>query len=257
VLEVEFTKDYHTSQIYSRGFEFSFLSPQAKQKFVQATTFVFCKDFLHDALWSYINQRAVSIYSFKYAPKKDKPLCMTHTALAYRNTQFARKPEDFHTLLPACLELLHLFEQKLNFRPSYIEPVTHDKGPCWVVLGDRRWQLAPPLISLYTLLIRVGCAHISGDTLETTLDKAVKGELRITETDSTAGNRDANYIREGMRGIQTILKHGLSIFYPLIQENYPTSLLKAGLHDNMGIVSFSNQKPIEAMPFWFRTGIWE
>jgi len=252
-LKIVWADNYRTAQIYSMGFEFAFLSPAGKKKFEQATTFVYCKDFLHDAVWAMVNQEAYTIYGFKYDPKKDKPLCLTHTALAFRNTKQKAKPEGFHNRLENCRELLHQVEKKLGFRPSFLQVAENPDGPCWIILGDKRWQLSPPLLSLYTLLIRVGMTHELGRSVEQTLELAEKKKYAYGE----AGSNDASYLKQGMKGIQAILKHGASIFYAKIAENYPEKLKKHGLHDNFGIVSFTGRQPEECMPHWFRAGIWE
>ena len=84
--KVTFGKNYHTAQIYSKGFEFAFASAKGKG-YKQACTFVYCKDFLHDAVWAAVNKTKWSVYGFHYDSKKDVPLDMEHCVFLFRNTQ--------------------------------------------------------------------------------------------------------------------------------------------------------------------------
>ncbi len=115
--KVKFGGDYHTNQIYSIGYEFAFMSQKkVKSVFEQATPFVYCKDFLHDALWAFINRTKVKIWSFEYDYQKNLPLMMDQTALCFRNTQFkGERKDDFHAMRGPCLEFLHLAEEQMGF----------------------------------------------------------------------------------------------------------------------------------------------
>lgn len=253
---VEFGGDYHTSQIYSMGYEFAFMSQsETGGVFKQATPFVFCKDFLHDAIWAFLNKTKAAIYDFKYEYGKNPPLMMDQTVLGFRNTQFKGKRKDFETALPACLEFLHLCENKLGFKETEIFSVDTSDSPCWLILGDPGWQMSPTMISLYTLFVRLGCFHTPGASMEDTLNLAEKGEIKIGKS-GYAGNNDCKYVKQGRKGIDLIMKHGLEIWYKDQKKNYPPKVGTSDLHNNYGIVNFTNQKPKERMPHWYRPAIW-
>lgn len=253
---VEWGKNYDTAQIYSKGFEFAFMSRRPRARiFRQATTFVYCKDFLHDALWGFLHGKSVSIYDFKYNPKKDEPLNLDRTALAFRNTAYKGKATDFHDKRAACLEFLQAVDQKLGFRPSQVHRIPHDGGPCWLILGDKRWQHSPTMLSFYSLLIRVGFFHQEGDKPEETISRAEKGKIKISSS-GYAGNKDCSYVKQARKGIDLILKHGISIFHKSQRDNFPRSVDTYELHDNFGIVHFTRREPAEYMPHWYRKEIW-
>jgi len=254
--KTKFGGDYKTAQIYSMGYEFAFMSQKRKGAvYEQATPMVYCKDFLHDALWAFINQTNWQIHSFKYNYGKNPPLMLDHTALAFQNTQFKGNEDEFHGKMDACLEFLRLCERQLNLRPSEIHQVENKNGPCWLVLGDAGWQHSPTMISLYTLFIRLGCFHTPGAKLEDTLKLAKSGKIKIGQS-GYAGNNDGSYVKQGWKGIELILKHGMGIWHPKQADNYPMSLRDAGLHDNYGIVNFTAKRPLETMPHWYRKEIW-
>lgn len=256
---VEFGKNYNTYQIYSQGFEFAFMSNQGGT-YKQACTFVYCKDFLHDAVWAAVNKTKWSIYSFEYDVAKDVPLDMDHCVFAFRNTAYKSKPEEFHASRAACQEFLNGIEKQLGFQPSKVYEVPHNGAPCWLVLGDKRWQIAPPMVGFFTLFIRLGFAHTPGETFEETLQKAKSGKIKIGEDASYAGNRDASYIKSAWKALEVVLEHGVKIFHPTIEENYPKNLPETcgSLHDSLGPVNFAKNAQVKkAMPFWFREDYWK
>lgn len=256
--KASFGANYHTSQIYSRGYEFAFMA-RKDNVWTQACTFVYCKDFLHDAVWAAVNKKPWSIYGFRYDPSKDLPLDMDYCAMAFRNTLFKDRPEEFHGKREACEKFLNGIEAKLGFRPSRIFQVEHPEAPCWLVVGDKNWQLAPPLVGFYTLFVRLGIAHNPETSVDDTL--ALAKEKKITIGDgqgSYAGQNDSTYIANSWKGLELLFQHGIKIFHPTIQENYPEDLPKRGtsLHDSFGPVNFTAGRPKKAMPYWYREEIW-
>lgn len=256
--KTSFGENYNTAQIYSLGFEFAFMSRNiAKRVYEQVTTFVYCKDFLHDALWAFLNKTKVQIYGFKYDYDQDKPLQMNRTVLAFRNSQYVDREEEFHDQLNNCMEFLQGIERILGFRPTCIYKINKSESPCWLILGDKRWQLAPALISMYTLFIRVGFHHTLGTKILETIEKAEKNKLGLPVDFGYAGSRDYSYIKTASKGIHAILKSGPILFHRQIKDNYPKALRNNGLHDSYGIVGFSNGLGKEIMPYWFRDEMWK
>jgi hypothetical protein len=145
----------------------------------------------------------------------------------------------------------------MGFQPSQIYEVPHDASPCWLIVGDKGWQHAPPMVGFFTLVIRVGFMHILGASADDTLMKAKEGKIKIGDTTGYAGNRDCSYISSAWKGISAILKHGLDIFHEKMEDNYPASLKSAGLHDSFGPVNFTAKRPKAAMPHWYREKYWK
>ncbi len=256
--QVSFGKNYRTCQIYSSGFEFAFASEIGKV-WQQACTFVYCKDFLHDAVWAHLNKKPWEIYGFKYTPGVDPDLDMKHCAMFFRNTQYKGKQEEFHAMRPNCQEFLNKCEDAMGMKHSTIYEVPNDDAPCWLIVSDKGWQVAAPMLGLYTLMVRVGLAHTLGNTHEQTLQLGREGQIKFdTGSTSYAGNRDGGYIKTAWKGVSTILKHGLNVWHPTIEENYPADLITTigSLHDNGGPVSYSRGYAKKAMPFWYRDEVW-
>lgn len=255
---VEFGKNYHTAQIYSKGFEFAFMTDQ-EGTYKQACTFVHCKDFLHDAMWAMVNQKPWSIYGFKYTPGKDLPLDLENCVLAFRNTQYKAKPAEFHAQLEACQTFLNGIEKKMKFKKSLFFQVEHDGAPCWLIVGDKKWQHAPPLLGLFTLFIRLGFFHNLEQTVDQTLTSAYAGKIKIGDDSNYAGNNDCSYLKQARRAVELMLSLGTKVFHPKMVDNYPQSLNDGdiSLHDDVGPVSFAEGACKSVMPFWFRDKVWK
>lgn len=249
--QVEFAENYHTSQIYSQGFEFAFMT-KLEGVWKQVCTFVYCKDFLHDLVWAFINRTKYEIYGFKYDSAKHYPLETNHCAFACRNNALKKEPEEFHARRDACQNFLNQLEEKLGFEPSRIFQVEHEAGPCWLIIGDKRWQHAPPILGLFTLFIRIGFAHDPKESYKTTLENCQAGKFKITKFVNEAGYNDPAYIRESWKGVQVFLEHGTDAFHPTIEENYPVDLPnKISLHNSVGPVNWSKGYAKVAMPRWY------
>lgn len=249
--KVSFGNNYSTAQIYSMGFEFAFMS-KIKDVYQQICTFVFCKDFLHDLVWAFLNKKPWSIYGFKYDPSTDLPLDTENCVFAFRNTQYAKKPAEFHAQREACQDFLNQIEKKIGLAPSKIYEVPYDASPCWLIIGDKGWQISPPMLGFFTLFIRIGFAHPLGDNYEATLKKCQDGKIKIG-TGNGAGVNDPGYIQSSWEGLQALLEHGLEMFHSDINENYPEELpKKLSLHNDVGPVNWSQGRAKKAMPRWYK-----
>jgi len=204
-------KNYNTAQIYSTGVEFALVG-RVNKKWKQAMTFVFCKDFLHDAIWAMLHKSPVNIYDFSYnptgkiakepkagtdawyawsdqidslkggvEPKKDTPIHMGRTSLLFRDTNLSNTvgAKRFHSHRAGCLDFLHQVEEQLGFNQTEIHQVkgTKNSAPTWLLLGDKKWMHAPTLLSFYSILIRVGYYHNTGGDFMRTLEMIRDGEL--------------------------------------------------------------------------------
>ncbi|KKL97880.1 hypothetical protein LCGC14_1829980 [marine sediment metagenome] len=295
---VVLSDDYDTNQIYSTGVEFAMVGRQDK-KWKQAMTFVFCKDFLHDTIWAMLHKKPVAIYDFSYnptgkvmeepkkgtsewytwselqgsvhddKPKKDIPIHMGRTALLFRDTTLKGVvgKKRFHDHRLGALDFLHQVDKQMGFNPTQIYQVKGARNgpPTWLILGDKRWMHAPTLLSLYSILIRVGYYHNPGGAFMRTLEMVKEGEVGIgNATDDmygdysdAAGCNDTSYVKQAWKGIEVILKHGIKVFHDEMIENYPEDVRTSVLHDKYGIVNFTKRHPAKRMPHWYRKSLWK
>ena len=294
-------KNYDTNQIYSAGVEFALVG-RVDKKWKQATTFVFCKDFLHDAVWSAVNKTPIEIYDFRYNPTKkaiddtvepspkysnawydwedrqylgrsggkpkiDIPIHMGRTSLLLRDGEMksATSKKLFHEHREGCVDFLRQVDKQMGFRPSEIYQVkgTKSSAASWLILGDKRWMLAPTLVSLFALLIRVGYYHNAGGSYLRTLEMMRNGELGFIGGDDygyseeSSSANDSSYVTQAWKAIEVILKHGVKVFHPTMAENYPNDESTHTFHDNYGIVNFALKRPAKRHPSWYRKSLWK
>ena len=154
----------------------------------------------------------------------------------------------FSENVPALLDFLHQIESELKIPATKAircsnPPVKYKKGGVFLILGSKRWIRSPVMVSLYTLLVRVGLGHTIGKPFRETLEATKSGKSYCRE--------DVSRVQSGLAGIERILKEGdLVIFGKSIHNNYPKDLSVGMLHNDSGIVVFSSGRTESQFPQW-------
>lgn len=247
------------SQIPKDGMEFAYVSEDYKQ----VHQLVWCKDFMQDTIFGYLNNAQFEIYGFEYDPAKNPAICKDKTRIMvcnWRDQQFEQK------LLVNCKEFLHGIEKKLKMKKTIFEkcvnpPPIYRRSGVFIIEGSRRWMIAPPMISLYTLLIRVGMIHPVGQDVEETLNQVRNQTLnpynwkpdRTTKWGEIHDDNDSDNLQNGWDGLNTILRIGdRKIFHRSIKENYRNNVGIYTIHDDCGLGGFSNGYTEDNFPHWHR-----
>lgn len=143
------------------------------------------------------------------------------------------------------LDLINKFDHALDI------PLTEMQGydeRVVIFRGNKRWMNAPPMLSLFSLLVRAGRLNILGKTLgemlewywTTTVNVTVPtydkfGRMSDDYIKSTRDASDVSYMKQARKGIEYILQHGdRAIFGEEIEKNWKTG---ADIH-NRGIITF-------------------
>ena len=245
-------KSKNIAQIYSHGLEFAFAT-----KTEQCTDFVFCKDFLHDCVHAFLYSKKISPYSFHYDPK-EKPIDLDHTYLLVTNSSDIKMKQKIEN----CQDFLNQIEKKLRlFRTKILKcrnaPDNYKKSGVYMIYGSKMWLNSPPMLSLYSLLIRVGFCHTKGVDFTETITKVQNGQIPPYQ------QNDAGYLKKAKEGIDRILSLGYrKFFYKDISKNYPNSVDISTIHNYFGIVGFSQlfsgstPSHLSSMPkYWFRKSV--
>lgn len=237
-------KTKNISQISSNGLEYAFLSNDYKQ----IHQLVWCKDFLHDAIYGQLTGKKISIYGFSYDPNEHQPLHLDSTRLMLAS----RKDRDFEKKIKCSLIFLNKIERHLKIFKTKIEkcaspPRHYAKSGVFIFNGSKRWMKSPPMISLYTLLIRVGMVHDPKCTWQETIDAIRNGSLSPYYT------YDGNFLKDAKDGMDRIFKFGdRKIFHRDIKENYPDDVNTGRMHNDYGIVGYSKKVTENRCPHWHR-----
>lgn len=241
-------------QIPKEGLEFAMLS----NNYDQLNQLVWCKDFMQDIIWSYINNQAIEIYGFQYNPLISPAPSLKRLRLLITNY----KDADFgNKVINNALPLIHSVEDRLKMSRTVLErckttPATYKKSGVWILKASKRWLKSTPMLSFYTLLVRVGLVHQPGDPLEETLNKIKNGK---TKSYFDAKCRDKEMISSALVGVSAIMKHTDRKLFPAkIKKNYPsfchdgTKMTVYMMHDRCGIVGFSNKVTNSYFPNWHK-----
>jgi hypothetical protein len=218
-------------QIYVKGIEYALVS----QDNVQCHDFVWCKDFLHDVIYSSINKKPFEIYHFGYNPHINPNPCLNKVKLLITNP----KDKEFEARLPDCLDFINQVEDKLKIKKTIVRkckspPKGYESG-VFFLEGSKRWLVSPPMLSLYSLLIRMGFLHSIPDSFLQTIQKIRLGALKPYQ------KFDKKWLSEAQIALDLIFKVGdKKIFSSDINRNYPKNLSIDVVHNRLGIMGFAN-----------------
>lgn len=235
-------------QIYSKGLEYALVSSD----YDQCHPFVWCKDFLHDVMYGTLNNRWIDIYKFKYYPKIDPVPCLDRIRLLLTNS----KDRKFSTKIPAVIDFINQIEEQLKIKKSFARqcgnpPNGYEKAGVFMFEGSKRWIQSPPMLSLYTLLLRVGFCHTKGESFMKTIDGVKSGDIKPYQ------RRDGFWLKSSDAALQKILRIGdKRIFHKNIQLNYPSNMHIEEIHHRFGIIGFATDIAHQAIghpvliPYW-------
>jgi hypothetical protein len=218
-------------QIYTTGLEYCFVTPtEDKNKFRQSHQFILCKDFLHDAVWAMINKTSTEIYGFIFNSEK-QTINLDKTILAIRdNTKESRviRKESTNTAI-----LLRKVERLMKFkRTTLLEANTGDpKVPAFILTSDKRWMHAAPLLSLYSLLIRIGVNY----------DRKTNPVEFILNIGKGPYSNDMRYVTSIKNILSGVIKNNISLFNKDMSDNYPKDTNVNTLHNHFGVVHYAEK----------------
>jgi hypothetical protein len=232
------------NQAICSGLEFAFVS----EDFKQCCPFVLCKDYLQDAIYNQIYKTKKKIFGFQYDPSKESPVCLSKAQLVIANSTDRKLRQK----IPACLDFLNQIEKKLKINKTKIRecespPNKYSAGGVWFFEGSKRWLASPPMISLYTLLIRVGFTHVEGKNYWSTIEDICARKIPPYQYE------DFERLKGSIKGIERILDQGdRKIFSSDFKVNYPKGLKINTLHNNLGICAFSEGATKKHVPYWHK-----
>lgn len=244
----EVTNDVKILQIYSKGLEFAVLS----DNYEICHPLVWCKDFLHDVVHSTLTGKEFLLYRLKYNPNINPKACIKEARLIVANARDGRMNKK----IDACLDFIHQIEDKLKIPRSKVRKclnptLNYTQNNVFIFQGHKRWIFAPPMLSLYALLIRVGFAHKIGYDYKTTIQYIKDGIIKPYQS------KDSRWVREVEPALDKIIRLGdKKIFYKDMRLNYPSSMIVDTMHNRMGIVGYAHDMVAKLtnspviMPYW-------
>lgn len=232
-------------QAFTTGVEYAFVN----SKNYQACPFVFCKDFLQDAIHARIINEKRGIHGFYYDPSQNKTINLNKTLILVANSEDVLLEQR----MESCLDFIHQLEDKFSFNTKtkilkcLSPPLKYIRSGVFCFEASKRWIIAPPMISMYTLLIRVGLGHTIGQKFNKTLEKIELKEQKPYQ------HVDGHRIQHAIKSINYIISKGdKKIFGNKIKDNYPKHIKTSVMHNDLGIIGFSRKLTKNKMPQWFK-----
>jgi hypothetical protein len=219
-------------QIYAKGLEYALVS----DNYEQCHEFVWCKDFLHDVYYSTINNKEFNLYKFSYCPQHMPKPCLKEARILLTNG----KDKNFSSKIPAVCEFINQIEDELGIKKTTARicsnpPSGYTKAGVFIFKGDRRWIVAPSMLSLYALLLRIGFVHKRGTSYKETLEALKKRKLMPYQS------KDVYWFKCSEMAFDEILeKSDKYLFSRNFNDNYPKNLSMDSIHNKLGIIAFSN-----------------
>ena len=230
------------AQMASRGLEYAFIAADGRQ----CTPLLFCKEFLLDATWGTIHNERAALYGFVFdaGSTKTPPVDLNHCRLLLRN----KHDTDFVQSTERCIAFLQQLEAEMEIEETSMQ-VCDDPPkdiPVVAFIGSPHWMIAPPMLSLYSLLIRVGMTYKEGDVWKY-MERVADGKVRTTAF------TDAQYLRSSLPTIRRLIISAGVCFgsSSKLQDNWPLDLEEEILHEDMGIVAFARGKARQFCPQWY------
>lgn len=254
--KINWTEDWDLSEIYSGGMQMALCSPPNENgEYQKATTFVTCKDFFQDAVQASHLGKKQKIYDFVYDPKTAPPLSFDRFRILIANNL----DNEMESKIENVLDFINQFEKQIHLIRTKAykcinPPEKWNKSGVYLFEGSSRWLQAPPMISLYTLLLRCGFVHNKGDDFDKTCQNIISGKCEVgNKSKRYSGCYDDRYLKSSQSGINAIKEHGYArLFYKDAARNFPKEIPINTMHDQCGIVGFSQKKIKDYMPYWYR-----
>jgi len=228
----KFETDAKLSEEYQQvGVYFSFISAP-KDGFKQCHPLVKCRDFLQDAIRCSILTNEVtkcSIYGFIYNRDINPPIDLLKTRLLVTYKDEQSDIINCSIKMMYGLKLINHYEEIMEIKvKTRLKQINHVdfKSPIWLFTGSNIWIKSPILISLYTLLIRLGDKKIEF----TNNDNLEEQYLKLLDANRKSNNKDKDL---------SYLDYIYKTLYSFT-KNYKKSLFKNNRFDKLYLNSNIN-----------------
>jgi hypothetical protein len=232
------------NQIYGSGIEMCFVVRNGVS-FKQVHPWVLCKDYLNDIVWANINSKKANIYGLEYDPNTSEKISLDKILVAVRDPTNLK---DFYTTRSRAGGLLKAFESKHGFdktkvfratvelKKSFNKSYRYTNSQMCVYESDKRWMLSVPLLSLYTLLLRIGTLYNSKMSLEEFYKYIKANFIKISYSQQ---QNDIRYFETFWeQSSELLLNKGTKLFEDSAVDNYNEDNIHS-IHDN-GLICWSN-----------------
>lgn len=236
-LKVKWFKQTDLGEIYQNvRMQFAFLS-SPKNGSKQCHSWAFCRDFLHDAARTQAIGTASNIFGFKFIKNENPPVDMVRTRMLVKQDKLEKKDIPiFEEKLKASLRLLNHYEKMAGISLSKFQKVDDEKLNVWAFNSPGMWMKAPQLVSMYSLLLRLGDKKFKFKDNEA-LRKVLKKQSETKKND-----KDSIYLKKCWDKLDLVIKNKDKLF-PKGTYNAYKNIDINKFHNSSGIFTLCGFNP--------------
>lgn len=244
LIEVErFKNPKSLSEIYQQtGIIFAFMT-SPKNGYKACHEWVKCRDFLQDAVRTQLTGNACSIYGFKFDSKVNPPVDTCKMRMLVSKYSFNENELlHFREKMTFALSLINHFEKLAKISLTHLQEVNVKdsvKKMVFLFTGSKIWVQSPFLISMYTLLIRLGDKELKfKNAIE--LKEKFK-DLSNSDDNGKTTDNDARYLKILWDKLHKIIENRAKLFTKEegVHDIYWKNVSTSNFHNNTGIWSLA------------------
>jgi len=209
------------------GMYFAFLSTKNEM----CHTWIKCRDFLQDAVRNQLTGRSDEIYGFCYLPKENPKIDL-------RKTRLLVKGIKLDEVIKYSLQLVNHYERVAGLTPISKVVKTDDM---YIFLGPGEWSQSPVLISLYTLLIRLGCRKIEFKNDE----ELIKAYEKLFNNKEVNNINDIRYLNSVYKYIHIVLENRNLLMFKQKDKILFEDTQIGSFHNNSGVVALCQNRIVD------------
>ena len=183
----------HLNEIYQLiGVKYAFLTSKEEGN-KQCHPWIKCRDFLHDALRAHVAKKKEGIFGFRYESGVNPPLDLEKMRLLVKrdaNKDEKNISENTKEIMDCALAILNCVEKYTNVKPLTKLYETNQKD-IYLFEGAKDWMESTFMISLYTLLIRLGARKITFKDRKGLIEKLKD----LSKSNQVHGDNDIKYLK--------------------------------------------------------------
>lgn len=214
-------------EAYSRGVEYCTLSKNNEA----IHAFTYCKDFISDIFYGSRFQVPMKIYRFSWNPKTNKAPSLYPAKMLIRDKKYkAMAPRAKN-----CQALLNLAEEALGISVPSRCIGLQDDGCIYVESPGLEWTESLPMISLWTLLMRIGFSRfVASKARGKNFTEALQYLVDFSKDSSARDNSRINCIINNMEKLED--RQFKITFAPYMFEDFSDKDVSF-IHNRTGIIS--------------------
>ena len=160
------TGEYGATDFYGNDrISFSFCTPVKKGVTQQCVSWKTCRDYMQDSLRCAVLNENIESDSNGYYPGKNPPIDFKKIRMLVSSEAKSLATEKdwwyyFKKGIYFGKRIINFYEKTYGFKTQtrITEVQCHNRNKCWMLIGPDEWVNNPHLLSLFTLLLRVGTA---------------------------------------------------------------------------------------------------